>query len=212
MVMKIIYSGLICAGIAGACSSPTEKKVVDIKKDSTITEAKTEEVDSSKLIIAGKQAGNIFLGQDVQDVFKLLGNANDGDAAMGSAVAIWYATPDKSAKKDPVVVFSSYRDSTMLVRDVKQVSVSAADFKTAEGVHTGMTLANVLSAYPGLKKSGTYVNDKKDSLFVYDELDGGIAFDILQDSCRAITVHQKGRPANALYLDLHPGWKAVAAK
>jgi len=213
-IMKIItFLGAAIIGLAVACSSSTEqssttKDTAELKDGTNVESAGTAEPDSSLLIIPGKQAGKIYLGQDMQEVFKLLGNASDGDAAMGSAIAIWYAKGDSTAKKDPVVIFSSYRDSNMVVKSVKQVSVAAPAFRTTAGIHMGAKLSEVLAAYPKLRQSETYVN-RQDSLKVYDSIKEGIAFDIKNDSCTAITIHLPGRPANALYLSVHPGWKKL---
>jgi len=212
--MKIItILGVAIIGLAVACSSSTEQsstnKDTGELKDGTIVEsAETAEPDSSKLIVPGKQAGRIYLGQDMQEVFKILGNASDGDAAMGSAIGIWYAKGDAAAKKDPVVIFSSYRDSNMVIKSVKQVSVAAPGFRTTDGIHTGAKLKEILAAYPQVKRSEIYVN-QQDSLKVYDSIKEGIAFDIRNDSCTAITIHSPGRPANAVYLSVHPGWKKL---
>ena len=97
----------------------------------------------------------------------------------------------------------------MVAKSVKQLSVSAPQFSTTKGVHTGLKLAALMSAYPALKKTGTYVKGN-DTLLVYDNKAEGIAFDLHKDTCNAITIHPKGKPANSTYLDVHPGWKAVA--
>jgi len=177
----------------------------------TIADHEIEKIDSAKLIVPGSRAGEIYLGQDMQEVFKKLGNADDGDAAMGSALGIWYTKSSAdSTKRDPVTIFSSYRDSTMVVKVVKQLSVSAHEFSTTDGVHPGIKLSKLQSIYPSLKRSMQYVNEKtKDTLSVYDDRNAGIAFDIQKDTCSAITIHPKNKPANSTYLPLHPGWRMV---
>lgn len=208
------YLGMALLGLSAACHSPASDHA---QQDSTFTktntaihkEVKLPEVDSSKIVIAGKQAGRVYIGQYMEQVFKVLGRADDGDAAMGSALGIWYDGHQKALKKNPIVIFSSYRDSNMVIKAVKQVSVSAPEFQTAEGIRTGLRLADLLKAYPSLKKTETYVNAQKDSVFVYDSVAEGIAFDLKRDTCTAITIHVKNRPANAVYLPVHPEWRKL---
>ncbi|MGY0037855.1 hypothetical protein [Pedobacter sp. NJ-S-72] len=88
----------------------------------------------------------------MKTVFKLLGKADDGDAAMGSALGIWN-------KKKPTIIFSSYRDSNMVIKDVKQISVASNDFSTAEGIHTGVTLT---------KLKAIYLSDTQKSCVLYE--------------------------------------------
>jgi hypothetical protein len=213
---RIIYLGAVLISLSFACHSPGDRNIKQYStvtnRDTLITGTKRSETDSSKLIIAGKQAGRIYLGQNIQDVFKLLGKPDDGDAAMGSALGIWYSGDQAESRSNSMVVFSSYRDSNMVIKAVKQVSVSAPAFQTTDGIHTGVKLAALLAAYPSIKKVESYVNskDKTDTLKVYDSIAEGIAFDILKDTCTAITVHVKNRAANAVYLPVHPDkWKKL---
>jgi len=203
------YLGALLLGLSAACHAPASddaQQVTALRKKDNV---KFQEVDSSKLVIAGKQAGKIYIGQYMEQVSELMGRPDDGDAAMGSALGIWYEGDEKALKKNPTVIFSSYRDSNMVIKAVKQVSVAAPEFQTAQGIHTGVRLAELLKAYPLLRKTETYVNAQKDSVFVYDSVADGIAFDLQRDTCTAITIHVKNRPANAVYLPVHPEWKKL---
>jgi len=218
--MKILnYAGMILLGLATACNSSTDKSnqedsvstqteqvedstAADPLEDTTMRADELAEQEEYALIVPGKRIGKIYLGQDMKEVFDLLGTPDDGDAAMGSAVGVWI--------KSSMTIYSHYRDSTMVVKAVKQISVASDTYYTAEKIATGMSLNQVKAAYPALKASASYVNLKnKDKLQVYDDLEGGIAFDIQNNKCTMITVHPKGKPVNAAYLDLHPGWKRV---
>lgn len=222
--MKLFnYSVLLLTGLTAACHSSANKQNTNVKEEKmngtgvhasaqlkhTADPAKT--ADSALLLIPGKQAGNIYLGQDMKAVTGLLGRPDDGDAAMGSALGIWYNHTEKdTVKKNPLVIFSSYCDSNMVVKDVKQISVSAPDFSTAQGIHTGIALAKLKEVYPAIKKAETYTSNKaKDTLTVYDLKDRGIAFDIQKGICTAITIHQQNRAVNGVYLTIHPAWKKV---
>jgi hypothetical protein len=207
------YLGLILLALSAGCHSPandqSQRDSTYNKQERAVTEKTEKKVDSSKLVIGGKQAGKIHLGQYMEEVSHILGRPDDGDAAMGSALGIWYQGENKQLKLYPTVIFSSYRDSNMVIKAVKQVSVTAPGFQTAEGIHTGLKLSELLRAYPSLKKTETYVNVQRDSVFVYDSVADGIAFDLQRDTCTAITIHVKNRPANAVYLPVHPEWKKL---
>lgn len=207
------YLVVVLLGLSAACQAPAaHKEQLDstvTKQDTAVGDAGRLNVDSSKLVVAGKQAGKIYLGQYMEEVTALLGRPDDGDAAMGSALGIWYNGVSKADKRNPTVIFSSYRDSNMVIKAVKQVSVAAPEFKTADGIGKGAGLAQLLKVYPSLQKIETYVDAQKDTVFVYDSLAEGIAFDLQKDTCTAITVHVKNRPANAKYLSVHPDWKRL---
>lgn len=207
------YLGLLLAGLTGACHSAPDQHTQTVTKETLSNTAAVKTVDSVLLIIPGKQVGCLYLGQNMKDVDKLLGRPDDGDAAMGSALGIWYSLDKKkkdTLKTNPLIIFSAYRDSNMVVKDVKQISVSAPGFSTAEGLHTGVSLAQLKAIYPSLKKTESYVGkSNKDSLIVYDVIDKGVAFDIQQDICTEITVHQEDKAVNAVYLTVHPEWKKI---
>lgn len=206
------YLGVIVLGAIGACHTTSDKKREEKMHAGTIAAHEIKKIDSTKLIVPGERAGELYLGQDMQAVVKLLGQADDGDAAMGSALGIWYTNSSADVNlRNPVAVFSSYKDSTMVVKTVKQFSVSAPEFSTTEGIHTGLKLSALLGYYPSLKETGIYTKGR-DTLKVYDNQVEGIAFDLVKDTCSAITIHPKGKPANSTYLDVHPGWKVLSRK
>jgi len=198
--------------LATSCQPPTsDQKKQEQIHNGTIAENKISKLDSTKLIIAGKGAGELFLGQDMQDVIKKLGHADDGDAAMGSAVGVWYTNSSADTSlRNPITIFSTYRDSNMVIKVIKQLSISAPEFSTTQGIHTGVKLKKLQSSYPSLKKAERYINEKnKDTLAIYDDLNAGIAFDIHKDTISAITIHPRKRVVNSTYLTVHPGWKRV---
>jgi hypothetical protein len=203
------YLGCLILCISVACHTVSDDKKEEHMNNGKIASSAIRAIDSSKLIVPGVRAGKLYLGQDMTQVADLLGSPDDGDAAMGSALGIWYTKSSSDVtRRDPISIFSSYRDSNMVVKVVKQLSVSAADFRTSNGIHTGFTLNALQSAYPGLKKIQQFISgNSHDTLKVYDSVKEGIAFDIIKDTCSAITVHPKNKPANSTYLSVHPGWK-----
>lgn len=195
------------------CNGPN-KKTVEEEKDSPLPAGAFPEYAGDLIIVPGKSIDKIALGQDIQEVFKLLGKANDGDAAMGKAWGIWYLKDSTGTKKGELSVYSSYKDTTMMAKDVKQVVVSAANYRTDKGLRVGVSLDEIKSVFPNVKKASLYVHAiKKDSLIVYDAEGEGIAFDVRSKGghffTTAITVHPKNVSVNSTYLTIHPGWKKV---
>lgn len=199
---RINFTGLLLLGLAAACNPATEKNTTDKVVENTVVSEEVKEVPNERLIVPGKQAGKIYLGQDMQEVFTLLGRPDEGDAAMGSALGIW--------TKDSVAIFSSYKDSTMVAKTVKQISVSSAAFNTADHIHAGMPLAQFKAALPAIKEGAAYVNEKtRDTLRVYDDMAGGIGFDVVDGKCVSVIIHPKDKPVNSTYLSTYPGWKII---
>ncbi len=201
--MKTInYFGILLLSLAVACNSANKQNTGKADVENAVVSKKVKEVPKDKLIIPGKQVGALYLGQDMKEVFAALGNANDGDAAMGSALAIW--------KKDSISVFSSYRDSNMVIKAAKQIAVGSSAYSTADHIHTGVKLSQLIDTWPGLKLSAVYVDEKsKDTLKIFDDISAGIAFDIENGLCSRIIVHPKNKSVQGTYLSMYPGWKAV---
>nr|WP_068890225.1 hypothetical protein [Pedobacter panaciterrae] len=207
-----ILSVFLLALVLG-CNEPN-KKVEEEGKESHLPVGAFPEYSGDLMIVPGKSIDKVFLGQDMQKVFKILGNPNDGDAAMGKAWGIWYLRDSTDTKKGELSVYSSYKDSTMFAKDVKQIMVSASNYRTDKGLRIGVSLDEIKAVFPNVKRAAVYVNTvKKDTLVVYDAENEGIAFDVRnkgdQFFTTAITVHPKNVSVNSTYLTIHTGWNKV---
>lgn len=201
--MKTInYAVLLLLGLSAACNSATQKTTDKANVPNTAISKEVRPIPLDKLIIPGKQVGTLYLGQDMKEILAELGPANDGDAAMGSALAIW--------NKDSISVFSSYRDSNMVIKAAKQIAVGSSAYSTADHIHTGIQLAQLVHLRPELKLSALYVNEKSsDTLKILDDVKAGIAFDIEKGLCSRIVVHPKNKSVQSTYLSMYPGWNAI---
>lgn len=207
-----ILSVLLLALILG-CNEPKEK-TVDEDKEARLPAGAFPEYSGDLMIVPGKSIDKVFLGQDMLEVFKILGNPSDGDAAMGKSWGIWYLRDSTDTRKGELSVYSSYKDSTMSTKDVKQIVVSATNYRTDKGLRIGVSLDEIKAVFPDVKKAAVYFNTvKKDSLVVYDAEEEGIAFDVRNRSdhffTTAITVHPKNVSVNSTYLTIHPGWDKI---
>ncbi|KQR71115.1 hypothetical protein [Pedobacter sp. Leaf176] len=66
-----------------------------------------------------------------------LGRPDDGDAAMGKAWGIWYSKDLTSGQRNEFAIYASYKDTSMRVRDVKQIRITSPEYKTQDGFTTG---------------------------------------------------------------------------
>lgn len=203
---KIFVLGL--GASLAACQSSTNS---DHKRDSisSIESGPGKIVNEQFLIVPGTSIGQISIGEDMQQVSKKMGTADGGDAAMGKAWGIWYGKALKGDKKDEFAIYSSYRDSNMVVKDVKQIRVTSALYKTQDGFGTGRTLNDLALKFPAMERLSAYLDQNKDTIFIYDSKPDGIGFEIVNKKSVALTVHPKQKSVNETYLTLHPEWKLV---
>ncbi len=205
---KILLSTFVAASIA-ACT-PADKET----QSKAEPQQELTTVDSSNLIIPGKSIGKLYLNQDMDSVFHIMGKADAGDAAMGKAWSIWLSEATGSGSKDQVAVFSSYKDSTMMGKSAKEILATAPVYETANGLKTGMPLDSIKKQFPSLKAVARYVNDSEhDTLEVYDDISKGIAFDIRNRAGRqvstAVYVHFPNKSVSNTYLTIYPGWRRL---
>ncbi|WP_412468032.1 hypothetical protein [Pedobacter sp. KLB.chiD] len=208
--MKFIKTFLLglCISLL-ACQSA--KKTDENKKDSLIsaTSASTQAVDKRFLIVAGHSIGEISLGEDMEQVSKKLGRPDVSDAAMGKAWGIWYSSDSTAKRRAEIAVYSAYRDTSMRVKDVKQIRVTSYQFKTQDGLATGTPLEDTKLKLPDIEKISSYLNEEKDTVIVYDAKKEGIGFEFLKGKSISVTVHPVNTALNLTYLTLHPEWKIV---
>jgi len=192
-----------------ACQSP--KKTDENKADSVTRKASAvaQTTDERFLVVAGRSVGEIALGEDMAQVGQKLGRPDAGDAAMGKAWGIWYSGDPMAKHRDEIAVYSSYRDTSMQIKDVKQIRITSNKFKTKDDLATGATLEDIKLKFPDIQKLSTYLNENKDTVTIYDAKKEGIGFEFLKGKSISLTVHPVNVPVNATYLTLHPEWKLI---
>lgn len=205
--IKFVLLGLSIS--LAACKSANKNDQHKTDSVSKLTPATAQAVDERFLIVAGKSIGEISLGEDMEQVGKKLGRPDAGDAAMGKAWGIWYSDDSTGKHRNEIAVYSSYRDTSMRVKDVKQIRITANKFKTQNGLATGSTLEDTKSKFPALEKLSSYLNEEKDTVQVYDAKKDGIGFEFLKGKSISLTVHPVNISVNATYLTLHPEWKLI---
>ncbi|RQO77041.1 hypothetical protein DBR40_10240 [Pedobacter sp. KBW01] len=208
--MKLIKMALLALSISVVgCQSSNRKQAVQNDSLTHVSTVVGQITDERFLVVAGRSVGEIAIGADMEQVGQKLGKADAGDAAMGKAWGIWYGNDSTGRQRNEIAVYSSYRDTSMRVKDVKQIRVTSDKFKIVDSFSLGTTLTALQSKFPDLKQVSRYVNAQKDTVLVYDSKKRGISFEFLKGKSIALTVHPENVAVNATYLTLHPEWKIV---
>ncbi len=191
-----------------ACNSD---KRGNTTKDSVqaVAEGPGKILDENYLIVPGKSVGQISVGDSLQKVQRLLGNADAGDAAMGKAWAIWYAKDPTTTQTSEYCVFSSYRDSSMRDKNVKEIRATSILYKTQDGFGLSRTLDDTKAKYSGLTQTAKYLNEMQDTVTIYDDAPNGIGFEFVKGKSTAFSVHKPNQPIQDDYLSPNPKWKRV---
>ena len=162
-------------------------------------------VPLAQLIVPGISVGQTTINESGENIHKRLGTPDGGDAAMGKSVSIWYTNHDTSGYVTQMY-FSRDMGNDETSR-VKQIRVTSPFFKINNKLHTGVPLKNVLSLYK-LKKVALFT-DKGESRSLYDDVKGGISFDVDdKEIITGITVHEPGRAVTGTYLAFFPSLKS----
>ncbi|WP_343524223.1 hypothetical protein [Pedobacter sp.] len=205
--IKTVLVGLSISLLAcQTANKPDENKADSVKNTSAGT---MQPVDERFLVVPGRSVGEIALGEDMAKVGQKLGRPDAGDAAMGKAWGIWYSGDSTAKQRDEIAVYSSYRDTSMRIKDVKQIRITSNTFKTKDGLATGATLKDIQLKFPTIEKISTYLNENKDTVTIYDAKTDGIGFEFLKGKSISLTVHPVNTALNQTYLTLHPEWKIV---
>lgn len=177
----------------------------DDKQDLTAVKAiddTSKAVVPDKLIIPGKSVGKIIIGGSADSLSATLGKPDFSDAAMGSALMTWYAHHDSSSYKTSVFANHNFGSKDENVARIRKVLITSPDYKTAEGLNTGLNLTEYQKHYQLSPVSSYKAKGKK--VKVYEAKGKGIAFEVdsLSGKGVAIVVHQP-KDSLATYINLH---------
>ncbi|TWR24325.1 hypothetical protein FPZ42_17770 [Mucilaginibacter achroorhodeus] len=159
-------------------------------------------VPLAQLIVPGTSLGQTAINETAENVHKRLGKPDDGDAAMGKSVSIWYADHNKKG----------YATHMYFVTDmgndpdprVKVIRVSSPSFKVNNKIYTGVLLKTAEELYK-LKKIGTYKLNGSDRN-IFDDEKAGIAFDADRSgTVTGIAVHETGKSPITAYMAFFQG-------
>lgn len=155
-----------------------------------------------QLIIPGKSIGKIVLNGNADSAVDLLGKPDFSDAAMGSVLITWYVKHDTAGYKTSIFANHNFGAKDDSVARIRKILVTSPDFKTAEGLNTGLPLSEYQKHYD-LKQVSAYTA-KGQKILVYEAKNKGIAFEVNPASNRgaAIVVYKPG-DTPATYINMH---------
>ncbi|MDB5202230.1 MAG: hypothetical protein JWQ27_1639 [Ferruginibacter sp.] len=190
-------------------ASPVHQDTVSM----TDTTAEPAKVPVNRLIVPGVSIGMIALDEPGEDVQKKLGTADDGDAAMGKSMGIWYSkskAADGTRYSTTIYFVANYGGKDERSR-AKQMRITSPFFMTAEKISCGSSLAAIQQFFPLVKKAARYPSPvNKKMVYVYDDEKGGIAFEVNdKNQCVGIAIHLPGTQAFATYLEFFSGFERL---
>ncbi|QHL87737.1 hypothetical protein GU926_09960 [Nibribacter ruber] len=215
----LLFCFLLLAGLS-ACNTSTQDTTVGASVPVATNDAETvtkpeepKSPDTAFQIIPGHRAGQIYLGQNPDEVVKALGKPDASNAAMGKALLTWVSAADKPEKQS-VTVYTVRKNTGMPDEkvEVRQVRVTSPTFSiVANNLHAGSALSQIKQAYPSIQAMAYYLAEDKSRVYVYDVPPQGIAFEVTgPDSvCIAMTIHPKNKGVQEEYLPLHPDMKPL---
>ena len=156
-------------------------------------------VQLNDTILPGVSVGNIKLGEKAEMLIQKKGTPDSSDAAINKTYNEWLTKP---TMMDADTVATSFKTFSVVSAKkeaaVKRIRITSPMYKTALQVKTGNTLAYIKLQYSSLKKPvATAETIKGDEIEIYDETDEGIAFEIINNKCIAIIIHEKGQKYNS---------------
>lgn len=123
---------------------------------------------------------------------KKLGKPDEGDAAMGKAVATWFEQHDTTGYA--LSIFTARDMGNRPEAIIKQIRVTSPAYKTEHGIGPSSALAGIQKAFNLKEAKGYQLNQEKIAVFADPS---GIAFEINKEGkCIGVVVYPKG--------DLHP--------
>lgn len=162
----------------------------------------SQTVPADRLIMPGKGIGHIMVNEDIETAIKLLGRPDSSDAAMGSALMVWFAKHDRKGYRTSVFAHRNMGGKDEAVSRIQKILISSPWFKTADGVGVGSSLAAIKKGYT--VKSTLGYNTQTGKVEVYTDLDKGISFEVDKtgDKCVAVVVH-KAHDTAATCINMH---------
>ena len=193
--------------LIGIClASCSDKKTTletenDAVSTDTIKYVPPKVTDNAYEIIPGERIGLTKLEENTETLSEL-GKPDFSDSAMGKSWATWVSKDDE---KNELNIYSTYKDSEMKEKVVRQIRITSSKFKTPNEISTGKSLQEIQKAFSDIKLVAKYTDEKtKNGVEIYDSETNGIAFEFTQNECAAIIVHTKDKKVIEEYITLHP--------
>ncbi|MFC6095842.1 hypothetical protein ACFPVY_04215 [Flavobacterium qiangtangense] len=197
------FSLLLIGICLASCSD--KKTTLETENDAvstdTIKYVPPKVTENAYEIIPGERIGLTKLDENTETLSEL-GKPDFSDSAMGKSWATWISKDDENNELN---IYSTYKDSKMKEKVVRQIRITSSKFKTPNEISTGKSLQEIQKAFSDIKLVAKYTDEKTKNLVeIYDSETNGIAFEFTQNGCAAIIVHTKGKKVTDEYITLHP--------
>lgn len=190
----------ICLASCSDKKTTLETENDAVSKD-TIKYIPPKVTDKAYEIIPGERIGLTKLEENTETLSEL-GKPDFSDSAMGKSWATWISKDDENNELN---IYSTYKDSEMKEKVVRQIRITSPKFQAPNEIFTGKSLQEIQKAFSDIKLVAKYTDEKTKNLVeIYDSEANGIAFEFTQNECAAIIVHTKGKKVTDEYITLHP--------
>lgn len=213
LMPAIAFSAFACSSKPKSVNKQLPNTAVIVKTgssksiDSAATAIRTDtltdkQVTSQRLISPGNNIGETSINERMATVFNRLGKPDSSDAAMGSALAIWYADHKRDGYKTIIFSGHKYNNKKDVFQYVKRILVTSPYFRTTEGLGVGSTFEQIRNQYK--LKVGNGYTDKGIQMSVYDDISKGISFEIdpTTGTCAGVIIQKPGDAASS-YLNMN---------
>ncbi|UYQ91248.1 hypothetical protein MKQ68_14230 [Chitinophaga horti] len=196
--MKNLFQLLLPATLFAGCQQ-RENSAREMSEPDTLVVSRPQATAES-LIVPGQSAGQLHINGDAAKATRLLGKPDSTDAGMGKLLAVWFSQHHRG--DDLTAVYAERNMGVDETARIRMIRVTSPAYATAEGIHTGKSIADVRQHYQ-LTAEATFTHfDYRYTVFGTNE---GIAFEINSDSLlTGIIVRDTGRLAKKGYLPFHP--------
>lgn len=197
---KFLY--ILLGAVVVSCNG--KKEANDSEEGMAADTVATARINPRLMIVPGKSIGNISLEQTADNLEAILGKPDLSDAAMGKAWLTWFSKVSDTVTGNELNVYTEYKDNELKEKVVRQIRITSDEFKTRDGIATGMPLDGISKIFPAIKLIGKYDTTTDYPVSVYDAVDEGIAFETENSICTGIIIHKKGQPVTEEYITFHP--------
>jgi hypothetical protein len=168
-------------------------------------------VAANRLIIPGNSIGLTAINDKADSVFKDLGKADEGDAAMGKSIQTWYSkSGTDTTKYSTAIYFTTNMGGPDEASRAKQIRITSPFFMTVERIGVNSVLDSVSHYFPLAIKTAVYKDAAKNPVYIYEDKKSGIAFELNdQNKCVGITIHPENEKAFQTYLSFFDGIKML---
>lgn len=158
---------------------------------------------SEDIVVPGERIGKIRLGMTSEEVYKLIGQPQYAEGAMGKSFETWRFLGQTQ------IDINFQRDSEGRRFYARQIRVNSVDYMVSGNkVSIASKMDEIWKAFPNTAYGSTVRSESGNPVDIYADATRGIAFEIRRESrssgdwgrCQAIIIHLPGEPLTQMSL------------